>query len=70
MVVAPSRDIGIAIGIAGSTIKDNIKSMVSQGLLENSEIARGKPYKLKLGKAGEVGVVAGLIAPAKLAELL
>ena len=65
-----SREISIAIGVAGSTIKDNIKTMVSQGLLENSEIARGKPYKLKLGKAGEVGVVAGLIAPAKLAELL
>jgi hypothetical protein len=70
VVVASSRAISLAIGIAGSTIKDNVKTMVSQGLLENSEIARGKPYKLKLGKAGEAGVVAGLILPAQLAELL
>ena len=69
VVIASSRTIGLAIGLPATTIRNNIRTMVQQGLLENLEISQGKPYKLKLSRAGEGGAIAGLITPEKLAEI-
>jgi hypothetical protein len=69
VVIASSRTIGLAIGLPATTIRNNIRTMVQQGLLENLEISQGKPYKLKLSRGGEGGAIAGLITPEKLAEI-